>query len=335
MDGADGEGNFDAFLAEAFEDAFAHFVLDQILIDELGNLADDCEVDGRIAEARDEADGGRRFGEEAGNDARAGVGFFKEDAFDDFGVVIVADADGDEKGHAAFGQVVVRDDDLGEFGVGNDDQVVGEGADGGGSPADVRDEAFLAGFELDVVAEADLAGEGDVEAGEEVGQGVLQGESDGDTADAEGGEDGGDGDVEGIEEDEDADNGNCQGGEALREGRYGEDGGGGATVELHECASEAGGDGGEGDDPEDEERFANELGGAGGELGGLGGGVDASDDDPKEERPAEGGDSDVVELAGALGGPFFEGPEENAAEDGAESDDEEKDSERDNVDGPV
>lgn len=212
MDGADGEGDFDAFLAEAFEDAFAHFVLDSVLVDKFGDLADEREVNGGFSEAGDESDEGGRIGEEAGDFASAGQGLFEEDAFDELGVVAVTDADGDEEGHALFGEEVIGYDNLGEFGVGDDDEVVGESTDGGGAPTDIGDEAFFAGFELDVVAEAHLAGEGDVKAGEEVGEGVLEGKSDGDAADAEGGEDGGDRNVEGIEEDEDADGGDGEGG---------------------------------------------------------------------------------------------------------------------------
>lgn len=67
----------------------------------------------------------------------------------------------------------------------------------------------------------------------------------------------------------------------MGKGGDGQNGVGGASVELDKGSGEAGGDGGERDDPEDEESLADEAGGAGGEFGCLGGGVDAGDDNPE------------------------------------------------------
>ena len=83
---------------------------------------------------------------------------------------------------------MVDDDRLSELGVGHDDQVIGEHAQPGRAPAEVGDVAFLAGIQLDVVAESDLTGERDEEPGKEVRQRLLQRQRHGQAADAERGE---------------------------------------------------------------------------------------------------------------------------------------------------
>src|SRR5215472_13969256 len=100
--------------------------------------------------------------------------------------------------------MVIGNDGLGQFVVGDDNHVVGESADGGAAPTDVGDIAFLAAVQLNIVAQPDLSGESDVEAGEQVREGILQGEGNGQAADTQGREYGGDVKAKLLEQDQGA-----------------------------------------------------------------------------------------------------------------------------------
>jgi hypothetical protein len=55
-----GEGDFDPFFPEAFQNPVAKLVLDEIRVHEFADLADEGKIEGRILEARDEPQGNRQ-----------------------------------------------------------------------------------------------------------------------------------------------------------------------------------------------------------------------------------------------------------------------------------
>ncbi len=124
------------------------------------------------------------------------------DPLDVLEVAVVADADLDGHRHLLLGQVVVGDDGGGDGCVRDDEEVVGQLADDRVAPVRVLDVSLHPVVELDEVARLDLARGEDVHAGEQVGQGVLQGERDRQAADAERGEQRRDGHAEAVEQDQ-------------------------------------------------------------------------------------------------------------------------------------
>jgi hypothetical protein len=110
--------------------------------------------------------------------------------------------------------------------------------------------AFFAGGQSDEVADFDLFGDEDVDAGEEVGERVLEGEGGGQAADAHGGEEWGDREAEGLEQEEDADgvDGQVDGGD--EDGGGGEGAGGFAEFLLEVAGGQAGDEEGDGQDDE-------------------------------------------------------------------------------------
>ena len=87
------------------------------------------------------------------------------------------------------GKIVVGIDRLAELAVGHNHQVIARASHGGAAPVDVGDVTLFAGVQFDVIADVHQAGYRNIKAGEKVRKGVLQCESDSETADAESGED--------------------------------------------------------------------------------------------------------------------------------------------------
>lgn len=196
-------------LKDGFEDRGANEDGAELLFD----LEDEAELEVGGGHAGVGYEEGFRVGEDAG----VGLGGFHANAFDEGDVGAVADEDGDAGADAEDGEIVVEQVAIGDGFVGDDDGGVGGGLDAGGAPADVGDGAFLLGGEADELADGDGSFDQEVDAGEEVAESVLQGESHGEATDAEGGEDGGNGDAPEAEEDEQADAENEEASEGARE----------------------------------------------------------------------------------------------------------------------
>ncbi len=130
------------------------------------------EVDGVVAEAFKD-DGGLRRLEHVGVLAR----YPEQDVADMLRLTAVADADRDGDADLAVVDGPVGDGFGDEVGVGNDVDDVVIGADPGAAGADVDDIAGGAA-DLDAVADADGLLKQQDEAGDEVGNGVLQAEAD-------------------------------------------------------------------------------------------------------------------------------------------------------------
>ena len=102
----------------------------------------------------------------------------------------VFDADLQTQGQASVRQAIVGDRGARDGLVRDHDDRVGEGSEAGGPPADIDDEPLGVIGHLDVVAHADGPVCEEMDAREEVRQRVLQRERNGDTANAQGSEDG-------------------------------------------------------------------------------------------------------------------------------------------------
>ncbi len=120
---------------------------------------------------------------------------------------VAAVGDGQRDGDRALGQrlLVVHQGGGGDALVRHDDHIAGRGPERRVAPAHVGDSARGTGRELDVVADANLFRDECGDTGEEVRQGVLQGEGRCETADAEGCEQRRDGDAVRVEDQDDAD----------------------------------------------------------------------------------------------------------------------------------
>ena len=81
--------------------------------------------------------------------------------------------------------MIVRHDRLRELRVRYDDDVVRQQANTGRPPVEIGDVTFGAAFELEVVADPDLAGHAQEHAGKEIRQRILQRERHRQAADAE------------------------------------------------------------------------------------------------------------------------------------------------------
>jgi len=97
---------------------------------------------------------------------------------------------GDQDCHAALGQVVIRYHALRKFAVRHDEHIIRQHAYSRRSPADILHIPLLPCFELDVIAYPyGVFGE-NMDAGKEIGEGVLEskghGKGHGKTADAKG-----------------------------------------------------------------------------------------------------------------------------------------------------
>ena len=103
-------------------------------------------------------------------------------------IAVVCDAAGEPDIHTVIRFVVVGDDGFREAGIGNDHQVVGARAQAGAAPVHVDHEARHAVLHLDVVAGADHVLGGDIRAGEEVGQRWLERQGNGQTPNAQAGD---------------------------------------------------------------------------------------------------------------------------------------------------
>ena len=93
----------------------------------------------------------------------------------------------------------------GDFLIRDDDHIAVSGRyDGGKSPGNIGNTSFFAGVQADVVAEAKLLGEDEMQAGENIGQRFLQRKRDSHSADAQCGEDRSDGYSIVLQNDQDA-----------------------------------------------------------------------------------------------------------------------------------
>ena len=177
------------------------FMFDDILVHERLRPQDRREVDAVIPEGV-VAD----KGDEIGNASRHLLHHLRRDLaghpFDLRQIAVVVDADVDQDGHVLLLQRIVRDDQLRQFHVGDQDEIAGQRPDLRVPPADVADVPLLAGVELQVVPHPDLLGCDDMESREKVRERVLEREGDGQPTDAEGRQDRGDGDPEAVEDDQ-------------------------------------------------------------------------------------------------------------------------------------
>src|SRR5262249_19197104 len=107
------DGDLDSLSDEASEDALSELVLDGELVGERLDLADEREVEGEVAEARDEPRRRRRLREEPRHVTHGALGLLNEKALDQIRIGAVIDADANQQRHPRLRHVVVRDDRLG------------------------------------------------------------------------------------------------------------------------------------------------------------------------------------------------------------------------------
>lgn len=124
--------------------------------------------------------------------------------FDKIQIAVIGHAAGNLDGHIRLRHAVVGDNGAGDFLVWHDYGVAGGGDDGRKAPGDVRYLSFLAGAEANIVIDAELLGHQEIDAGADIGEGFLQTEGDGHTADTHGSKQGGNGDAHGAENQQDA-----------------------------------------------------------------------------------------------------------------------------------
>ncbi len=160
---------------EAGEDGF-----DELGFDETGaELAFDLEGEFELEVGGGDAGVGEEERRRVGEDTGDGAGDIEADLFDEGEVGVVGDEDGDGGADAGIGEIVIEDDAVGDGFVGDDDGGVGAGLDAGGAPTDVGDGAFFVGADADVIADGDGGFDEEVDAGEKIAEGVLEGECDG------------------------------------------------------------------------------------------------------------------------------------------------------------
>src|SRR4030095_2825212 len=104
------DGDRDTLRREAPEDALAELVLDRELLGERPDLAGEREVEGEIAEARNEPRRRRRLREEPRYVAHRAIRFLDEEALDQVRVGAVVDADANQEREPPLRPVVIRDD---------------------------------------------------------------------------------------------------------------------------------------------------------------------------------------------------------------------------------
>ena len=141
----------------------------------------------------------------------------------------------------------------------------------------------------------------------------MQGEGDGQTADAKGGEDWGQAEIESDpEQDDQAEGHNNQLHEFLRNAGYGFRAGDSARVEAHRIAGKPGGRNGQRGDPKDGERGRNVVQVALRDLRTLGGEMEAEDERPENDGSAQSLRGQFAEMAVGCFGPTAEDAEKNA-----------------------
>lgn len=164
----------------------------------------------------------------------------ERDRLDVLQVALVAHPDLHEDRQLLLGLRVVGHVGPRQAPVGDDHQVVRQVAHHTVAPVDVDDVPLLPAAEPDIVARLDrLRGE-DVDAGEEVGEGVLQREGDRETADAEGGDQRGDGHPDGLQGHEHAHRQHHDPRDVHEDGRGGGDPRPGLRHRLHETRDDPG-----------------------------------------------------------------------------------------------
>src|SRR5262245_51784803 len=179
------DGDLDSLSDEASEDALSELVLDGELVGERLDLADEREVEGEVAEARDEPRRRRRLLEEPRYVAHGALGLLNEKALDQIRIGAVVDADTNQQRHPRLRHVVVRDDRLGHPLVRDGHHDVLEHPHAGRAPPDVHNVALGRVGDLHVVTYADRLVGQQVDARKEVRQRVLQRQGHREAADAQ------------------------------------------------------------------------------------------------------------------------------------------------------
>src|SRR3990172_112776 len=151
-----GEGELYPFRLEPFEDALPQLVLDKVLVDVAGDLADEGEVKGVVAEAGNEPHEGRvGVAEEPRDLAHGPARLVDEDLLHVSRVGGVADAYLHQQGHLVIRHRVVDDDALRNLVIGYYYEVVGELFYSCRPPADVGHKPLFSGANLYVIADPD------------------------------------------------------------------------------------------------------------------------------------------------------------------------------------
>ncbi len=284
-------------------EALDELVLDEILRHVVARPQDHGELNARVAEGV-VADERREPGHAALDLPHHLAPHVHRDALDVPEIRPVAHADLEQDRLLGVGEGEVRGDGGGELRVRDDRQVVRQLADGRVAPGDVLHVPFLARTEPDEVSRAHLAGEENVNPGEQVGQRVLQGEPHGQPAHAQGGEQRGNRDPERVEHHQPAQREDGRPHEIGDQVGRGEHPGRGLRAQAHQVAREPGQGPGDGHDQERDQRALAEPGEARGKLRELHADVQADHGAPQHQRPAHRGHHEVVGGgAGAAGGP--------------------------------
>ena len=196
---------------------FHECVANGVLVGELAGPEVDGEVDARAAEGT-EPSPWLEVGVTARNLAHHLPGDLDRDALHDLEVAVVAHADRHGDSQATLRLVIVGQHRRCEACVRHQDQVVRELSQGRMPPGYVDDVALLATVHPHVVPAAYVLGGDEVDAREEVGERVLQGQRHRESPDAEGRQQRRDGDPERLQDDEDPDHEDNQSGDVQENG---------------------------------------------------------------------------------------------------------------------
>jgi len=207
-----GEGNFDALVAEGFEDGKVEVALEaRGSLDLLNGPDAEVEIEGAVAEFSED-NFGKGIGEDVGMIASDG----NEDFADALGIAVVGDADGKRDADLAVVGGPVGDALIDEFGVGDDDDDVFVGLNPSAAAAEADDVA-VGVADLDAVTELDGLLEEQDEAGDKIADDSLKAQADADAEGAADDDEAAEIEAEGLEADD----------ESERENEIGDDSGDG------------------------------------------------------------------------------------------------------------
>ena len=227
-DGANRERNHDVLLLEPLFQRLDELMADQVLAPERRRMEIDIEKDRRIAEGveADRRRGGRVFGNVEG---RVETGQYvprhlQRHALDHVKIAVVGDADRHSESHIhdagrlhpARSHVIVRDNRRRQLVVRHDDDIVHDRVDLRVSPCDVDDFPFRAAFKPDIIADAHLLCQKEMESRENVRHCLLEAEGNSHAADAESRDHRRNGYVELVEHENDSGDVNGRGGLNLK-----------------------------------------------------------------------------------------------------------------------
>src|SRR5512143_4051714 len=158
----------------------------RLLIRDLPYMTDEGKIKRVSAEAGDKTHRWLRLAQKTRDLCCRLLRHFEQCLLNCIGVRIIAHAHGNQDCHASLGQVVIRDHALRKLAVRHDDHIIRQHAYSRRAPADILHIPLLPCFEFDEIAYPyGMFGE-NMDACEEIGEGVLESKGHGKTADAKG-----------------------------------------------------------------------------------------------------------------------------------------------------